>query len=133
MKLTYFLLLSIIISCSDQTEIELETLGNDVIFTIVDNPPTYPDGMNAYIEYVQANLEYPAKARRNSVEGKVFVEFIVTKTGTIESAYILKSLEENCDKAALEIIKNSPDWYPGTQKGVPVNVKMVLPITFKLN
>ncbi len=132
LNLIVLLLTSSIIACNTQNELELSVLSNEVIFTKVDNQPTFEGGMTAYYEYIQANLTYPAKAKKDGIEGKVFIEFVITKTGKVESAKILRGLEENCDKAVLALISNSPDWKPGSQKGVPVNVKMVLPITFSL-
>ncbi|MCF6352857.1 MAG: energy transducer TonB [Cyclobacteriaceae bacterium] len=133
LSLIYLVTTGLILSCNTQNELELNTLSNEAVFTIVDNQPVFKGGMPAFYKYVMNNLEYPTEAKLNNVEGKVFIEFIITKTGTVESARILKGIEKSCDKAALDIINNSPDWNPGSQKGVPVNVKMVLPVTFSLH
>ncbi|MCF6361241.1 MAG: energy transducer TonB [Cyclobacteriaceae bacterium] len=132
LSLMYVVLASLIASCTTQNELELKTLSNEAIFTKVDSQPTFEGGIPTFYEYAQQNLEYPAKAKLNKVEGKVFIEFIITKTGTIESARVLKGIEDSCDKAALDLISNSPAWIAGSHKGVPVNVKMVLPIIFSI-
>lgn len=106
---------------------------DNTVYQEVDQMPEYVNGMTSFFQYIQENLKYPEQAKRLGVEGKVFVEFVVTKTGTIESAKVLRGIGSGCDKAALEVIKNSPNWQPGIKNGESVNVKMVLPITFKLS
>jgi len=110
---------------------QLEIL-NDSTFTQVEELPSFEGGMTAFYEYVQKNMLYPEEARKNKVEGKVFIEFVVTKSGKIESTQVLRGIGAGCDVEAARVIKNSPKWTPGKQRGKAVNVKMVLPITFKL-
>ncbi len=104
----------------------------DSVFTQVDEQPYFNGGMTEFYTYIQANLTYPEVAKIEGIEGKVFVEFVVSKTGNIESAKILRGLSASCDKAVIELISNSPDWVPGKYKGQVANVRMVLPVTFKL-
>ncbi len=128
-KLSVFLFANIL-SCNTQNELELNSLSNEAIFTIVDNQPSFAGGMPAFLEYTKTNLVQPSDPKLADVQGKVFVQFVITKNGSIENPIILKGLEESYDKAALDLIRNSPDWIPGSQKGVPVNVRMMMPITF---
>ncbi len=124
------LLLALMLSCTNQDEMALKGLSNEAIFTKVDQQPTFAGGMPAFYEYVNNNLQFPKDPKLAEVKGRVYVQFIITKDGRIEEATVIRGLEETFDKAALELVKNSPKWTPGSQKGVPVNVKMVLPISF---
>lgn len=109
-------------------------LSNDnTVFEEVDKMPEFENGFPGFYKYIQSSLTYPEEAKRLGVEGKVFVEFIISKTGAPESAKVVKGIGAGCDEAALQIIQNSPTWKAGIKDGKAVNVKLVLPITFKLN
>jgi protein TonB len=66
------------------------------------------------------------------IEGKVFVEFIVDKDGSITEVTVMKGIGSGCDEEAIRVIKAAPKWNPGKQRGQPVKVKLIVPITFKL-
>jgi len=102
------------------------------IFTIVEDQPEPKGGMAAFYEYVGKNLKYPAQARRMGIEGKVFVEFVVDKDGSITNVKAIKGIGAGCDEEAKRVIEKAPKWSPGKQRGRPVKVRMILPITFKL-
>lgn len=102
------------------------------IFTIVEDQPQPKGGMAAFYEYIGKKLKYPAQARRMGIEGKVFVEFVVDKDGTITSVKAIKGIGAGCDEEAIRVIQSSPKWNAGKQRGRPVKVRMILPITFKL-
>ena len=104
----------------------------DEIFTIVENQPEPVGGMKAFYEYVAKNLKYPQVARRNNIEGREYIEFVVEKDGSLTDVKILKGIGGGCDEEAVRIIQNAPKWIPGKQRARPVRVKMVLPILFQL-
>ncbi len=104
----------------------------DEIFTIVEEQPTPDGGMGAFYQFVRKNLKYPSQARRMGIEGKVFVQFVVDKDGTITEVAAIKGIGAGCDEEAIRVLKNHPKWKPGKQRGRPVKVRMVIPITFKL-
>lgn len=104
----------------------------DEIFTIVEQQPEFPGGMGAFYQYVQKKLKYPSQARRMGIEGKVFVQFVVDKQGNITEVVAVKGIGAGCDEEAVRVIKNSPKWKAGKQRGKAVKVRMILPITFKL-
>ena len=110
---------------------ELDMAGEE-IFTVVDEQPYPISGMQEYYSYVAKNLRYPEAARKLGIEGRVFIEFIVTKEGRVVNARCIRGIGDLCDSEAVRVISNSPDWIPGKQDGENVNVKMILPITFKL-
>ena len=111
-----------------------EKPGNneDEIFNIVDTQPVPQGGLETFYKYLMENLKYPEKAKAEGKEGKVFVEFIVRKNGAIEQVKVIKGFDESCDEEALRVIRQSPDWIPGYQDDKAVDVRLVLPITFKL-
>ena len=104
----------------------------DEIFTIVEDQPTPNGGMSAFYQFVQKKLKYPAQARRMGIEGKVFVQFVVDKDGTLTEVQAVKGIGAGCDEEAERVIKSAPKWKPGKQRGRAVKVRMILPITFKL-
>jgi len=104
----------------------------DEIFTVVEETAAPKGGMQAFYEFVQKKLKYPAQARRMGTEGKVFVQFVINKDGSISDVVAIKGIGAGCDEEAVRIIQSSPQWTPGKQRGKPVKQRMVLPITFKL-
>lgn len=105
----------------------------DEIFTVVEDQPEPQGGMAAFYKYVGKEMNYPAQARRMGIEGRVFVQFVVDKDGSITNVQAVKGIGAGCDEEAVRVIKNSPKWKPGKQRGRAVRVRMILPITFKLN
>lgn len=93
---------------------------------------TYPGGMEALIGFMTEHLEYPPSAKENGVEGKIMVSFLIEEDGSVANAEVVKSLDPDCDRAALDIVNNMPNWEPATADGEPVKSKMVLPVVFKL-
>lgn len=104
----------------------------DEIFTIVEESATPDGGMLAFYNYVRKKLKYPSQARRMGIEGRVFVEFIVDKDGTLTNVKAIKGIGAGCDEEAVRVIKSHPKWSPGKQRGKAVKQKIVLPITFQL-
>jgi len=126
-----YILLQVFVSC---TEGQLSSEGViDEVYTLVDERPYPINGMKILYEEIGSKLKYPEQARRMGIEGKVFVEFEVQKSGKITDIKVLKGIGAGCDKAAKTVISEINDWNPGIFKGEAVAVKMVLPIIFKLN
>jgi protein TonB len=111
----------------------VEEEETDEIFTIVEQQPGFKGGIAAFYAYVGKKMKYPSQARRMGIEGKVFVQFVVGKDGSISDVRIMRGIGAGCDQEAVRVIQNSPAWTPGKQRGKPVRVRMVLPITFKLS
>ncbi|MCZ6899438.1 MAG: energy transducer TonB [Bacteroidetes bacterium] len=104
----------------------------DEIFTVVEDQPTPIGGMSAFYKYIGKKLKYPPQARRMGIEGKVFVQFVVDKDGSITDVKAVKGIGAGCDEEAVRVIGSAPKWKPGKQRGRAVKVRMILPITFKL-
>ncbi len=102
------------------------------IFLIVEEQPAPVGGYEAFYEFVSANIEYPKVAREMEVSGRVFLQFIVDKTGKIDQIEVVKGIGFGCDEEARRVLEMAPNWKPGKQRGRPVNVKMTVPILFKL-
>ncbi|MCD7971167.1 MAG: TonB family protein [Candidatus Azobacteroides sp.] len=102
------------------------------IFQATEEPPTYPGGNAELMKYLNSNLRYPPAAAEQGIQGRVVVQFVVSKTGAISNVKIIQSLHPSCDKEAERLIKNMPKWIPGKQNGNPVNVYFTVPIRFKL-
>jgi len=104
----------------------------DEIFTIVEEPAGPKGGMPAFYKYIGDKMKYPAQARRMGIEGKVFVQFVIGKDGSISEVTVVKGIGAGCDEEAIRVVQGAPAWNPGKQRGKPVKQRMVLPITFKL-
>ncbi len=110
----------------------IEKEDENAVFTIVETPSEPMDGFEAFYRYIGERIKYPAQARRMGVEGKVFVEFVVNKDGSLTEFQLVKGIGAGCDEEAIRVLQSAPRWKPGKQRGRPVRQKMILPITFKL-
>lgn len=102
------------------------------VFTVVEQHPEFPGGMNKLANYLRKNLRYPEAARNAKLEGRVLVSFIVTAGGHIEDVYPLKSPGMGTAEEAVRLVQNMPNWIPGKQSGRPVNVRYNLVVNFIL-
>ena len=107
-------------------------VNEDDVFQVVQEMPEFPGGMEKLLEYEDKKIKYPAKARKEGIEGRVIVEFIVEKDGSISGPKVILSLTPKCDAEALRVVKSMPKWKPGKQNGKIVRVKYTLPVRFKL-
>jgi len=114
-------------------EVVQEGNDDDKIFTVVEQQPEYPGGMEAMAKFIGKNLKYPSTARRMGVDGKVFVQFVVDKEGKISDVQVIKGVSADCDKEAVRVVQMMPAWKPGKQNGKAVKARFVLPIRFKLD
>lgn len=103
------------------------------VFDIVEVQPNPMGGMSSFYKFVGKHMKYPTQARRMRIEGKVFVQFVVDKSGNLTEVNAIKGIGGGCDEEAVRVIKNAPQWRPGKQRGRPVKVRMIIPITFKLS
>ena len=109
-----------------------EDNSEDEIFTVVEDDPEFPGGMDSLRAFLQRNIKYPEKALKNKIEGRVFVAFTVEKDGSISSIKILRDIGGGCGKEAVRVVKLMPKWKPGTQRGKAVRTQFTLPVHFKL-
>ena len=102
------------------------------IFEVVEQNPTFPGGTAALMSWLSQNIKYPVIAAENGVKGRVIVQFVVEKDGSITDVVVVKSVDPSLDKEATRVIKNMPHWIPGRQNGSPVRVRFTVPVTFTL-
>ena len=102
------------------------------IFEVVENMPDFPGGQAALMQYLAKNIKYPTIAQENGTQGRVIVQFVVNKDGSIVDAKVVRSVDPYLDKEALRVINTMPKWKPGMQKGQAVAVKYTLPVMFRL-
>jgi len=101
-----------------------------IIFTVVDQPPEFPGGTNALQKYLEDNLRYPEEAGKKFRDKAIFINFIITETGTIDSARVLKPVDKLVDTEVVRVIENMPAWIPGKQNGHIVAVRYTVPVRF---
>ena len=115
------------------TEVRKQLKGTPV-FEVVEEMPEFPGGgMSALMSYLKDNMRYPASAKEKGTQGRVTVQFVVDKDGSIKEPKLLRSVDKDMDAEALRLISNMPKWKPGRQKGQPVAVKYTVPVMFSLD
>lgn len=112
---------------------EMEEEVADEIFVVVEESAQPVDGMANFYKFTSSNIRYPAQARRMGIEGRVFVEFVVGKDGSLQDITVIKGIGSGCDEEAVRVLKLSPRWQPAKQRGKAVKQRIVLPIVFKLH
>ena len=127
------------VEVSEETKVETiivapveEKEDVDQVFSVVEESAEPKGGMPAFYKFVGEKMKYPAQARRMGVEGRVFVEFVVNRDGSIVDVKAIKGIGAGCDEEAVRVVQSAPSWKPGKQRGKPVRQKMVIPIIFKL-
>lgn len=111
----------------EKTEVE-----ENKVFTAVEQMPQFPGGEAELMKYISKNLKYPPVAMENNIQGRVTIQFVVTKTGKIGEVKVARGKDPDLDKEAVRVVKSLPDFIPGKMNGQAVNVWYTLPITFKL-
>lgn len=99
------------------------------VYDVVEQQPTFNGNINSWLA---SNLKYPPVAAENGIEGRVIVQFVVGKDGSIHSAQVVRGVDASLDKEALRVVNSMPKWVPGKQNGQSVNCKFTLPVVFRL-
>lgn len=94
--------------------------------------PQFPGGQKELMKYLSNNLKYPEDAVKQRIEGRIVVQFIVTKIGEISNIKVLQSLHPSCDEEAVRFVFSMPKWIPVKQNGIPMDTYYTIPIRFKL-
>ena len=106
---------------------------DDEFFMVVENMPEFPGGDLGLMKYIQKNVKYPPIAKEYTITGKVYVQFIVDKSGTVTNVKVVRGVDKNLDAEAVRVVKSLPKYKPGKQRGKPVRVMFTIPINFTLN
>lgn len=103
----------------------------DQVFLIVEETASFPGGLSAWAKYLNKEMKYPRQAQRMGIEGRVFVQFVVERDGSLTDIQVIKGIGAGCDEEAVRVIKNGPKWKPGKQRGQPVRQKYTQSIQFR--
>jgi TonB family protein len=104
----------------------------DSVYFIADQMPQFPGGDNELLEFITKNIHYPATARTKKIQGRVYIQFVVERDGSVRRAKIIKRIGGGCDEEALRVVQAMPKWSPGKVHGTPVQVQFTLPVKFSL-
>jgi len=110
------------------------TEDSNEIFTNVEVLPEYPGGIEAFYKFLNKTLVYPPMSRENNVQGRVTVNFVVEKDGSLTDIKVLRGVAggADLDAEAIRVLKKSIKWKPGIQNGRPVRVSYSVPVMFQL-
>ena len=117
----------------EDEEIEIIEEDDDEFFMVVENMPIFPGGDLGLMKYIQKHVKYPAIAKEYNITGKVYVSFIVDKSGSVTNVKIVRGVDKNLDAEAVRVVKSLPKYKPGKQRGKSVRVMFTIPINFTLN
>jgi TonB family protein len=120
---------------SNTTNSEKPAITNksaDNVFVVVEEMPEFPGGVSALRTFIQNSIKYPVAALENYIQGRVYVKFVITKTGIVINPEIARSLDPTLDKEAIRVVGSLPKWKPGKQGGVNVDVYYTVPVSFQL-
>ena len=113
--------------------VEIEEADTSEVFMVVEDQPEFPGGTQAMMEFFQSNITYPESCKKDSIQGRVIVTFVVEKDGSITDVEVVRSVHPDLDTEAVNMIKKMPTWKPGSQKGKPVRVKYTVPVNYRFN
>jgi len=109
------------------------TKSNEPIYMWAGTMPEFPGGEQEYQKFIASNLKYPTDARKQGIEGIVYVQYIVNVDGTLSDIKIVpgKGLIPSCDQAVIDVLKKSPNWSPGLNSdGKPIAIKKIQKVKF---
>ena len=112
---------------TNETEVKPEPPQK--VFDVVEQQPAFPGDLNGYLS---SNIKYPVVAQENGVQGRVVVQFVVERDGSITDVRVVRSVDPSLDKEAVRLVKSMPKWIPGKQNGQAVRVRFTLPVNFRL-
>ena len=113
-------------------EAPADSTAKEEVFMVAEQMPEFPGGMKELLKFLQNNLKYPENAMKNNVQGRVIVQFVVEKDGTLTEFKVARSVDPDLDAEALRVLQIMPKWKPGMQRGKIVRVKFTVPVSFKL-
>ena len=119
--------------------IEEEEETTDEVFMVVEEMPLFEGCSDKactdtkIFQYIYRNTKYPPIAKENNITGKVYVSFVVDKTGKVSDVQVMRGVDKYLDKEAIRVVQSLPKFSPGKQRGKAVKVRYNVPITFSLN
>lgn len=121
-------------SFGQEGEPKVSPMSPDMVYEFVDEPAHFPGGMDSLGRFIGANIRYPEKAVDKNLQGKCYIQFVVTDSGAIGDVKVRKGVPNcpECDEEAIRVIKLMPQWKPGKVKNKNVNSYFSLPISFTI-
>lgn len=116
----------------DATETRPISAIEEEVFVVVEEEPEFPGGMEALYRYLASNIKYPELAKKEKIQGTVYVSFVVEKDGSVTNIKVLRDIGAGCGEEAVRVVRQMPKWKPGRQRGQRVRVQYNLPIKFSL-
>jgi protein TonB len=127
---------------NEETGVDIATLQDhkvivaaepeEKIFEVVEQPASFPGGHAALMEWLGENIKYPVIAQENGIQGRVIIQFVVGRDGTIDDINVVRGVDPSLDREAVRLVGAMPKWIPGKQGGTAVKVRFTLPIVFRL-
>ena len=124
--------LNVVREHKDEIIVEKKEPVKEEVFVAVEQMPQFPGGDAELMKFLSNNIKYPTMAMENNIQGRVVVQFVVTKTGAIGEVKVIRSVDRDLDREAIRVCKSLPNFIPGKMNGQAVNVWYTLPVNFKL-
>ena len=124
--------LNVVREHKDEIIVEEKKVEDNTVFTSVEQMPQFPGGDAELMKWISSHIKYPTMAMENNIQGRVVVQFVVTKTGKIGEVKVVRSKDPDLDREDVRVVKSLPDFIPGKMNGQAVNVWFTLPVNFKL-
>lgn len=115
------------------TSTSLAQVADTTVYTIVEQQPQFPGGLEAMKHYLLTNVQYPSEAKKAGVKARVLISFIIEPDRRMTDVRLLNEIGYGCDEEAMRVVKSMPQWAPGSQSGKPLRVKVTLPVLFGLD
>lgn len=116
----------------EEVVVEIEEEKVEEVFSFVEDLPEPIGGFQVFYDYLSQNIEYPTRALKQGVGGRVFVQFVVEKDGSLTNFIVVKGIGLGCDDEAVRVLASAPKWKAGKQRGIPVRVYKTIPVYFKI-
>jgi TonB family protein len=113
-------------------EVKQKEVKDEPIFQVVEEMPEFPGGMAEAMKFLAKNINYPVAAQQAKIEGRVIVQFVVERDGSVSDVKVMRGVSPELDAEAIRVVSMMPKWIPGKQRGKAVAVKYTMPIMFRL-
>ena len=117
---------------ADLKQVVTQAAEPEKVFDMVEQMPTFPGGQQELMAYLGKNIKYPTIAQENGTQGRVIIQFVVERDGTITDVHVARGVDPYLDKEAVRVVQSMPKWIPGKQNGKAVRVKFTVPVMFRL-
>ena len=117
---------------ADLKQVVTQAAEPEKVFDMVEQMPTFPGGQQELMSYLGKNIKYPTIAQENGTQGRVIIQFVVERDGTITDVHVARGVDPYLDKEAVRVVQSMPKWIPGKQNGKAVRVKFTVPVMFRL-